>query len=365
MLNRLTHAGDAVRQKSSRMLGRSTMVRESEEGAVLALLRDKCQVPPEELNRAIRSASTASSPDTCLELLRQADSSAFDESSGCIAVQFFGRAGDWQAALTAFEQLGERKQHANAQAVLQMLRALLGQCRAKEALAAYEQILGQPLLKGRLLPTLPVGLQDAIKLRDERLRLQHAHHDVAMAACLACGEWERAHMLLSESATRRQSLAPASYEAGICLFELAGEWQLCLWALQGSLRAQVTPTPPACVATLGALGAAGEWERVLNLLDDFLDWDVKTNAAVVNATITALLRNGRRGARRTGAHGPRARAALLLTRPAEPPVAAQMTPSTCTGECPPRRSRRAAPAPSRTTPSRTRSATGRTPSAPR
>lgn len=269
---------------------------------MLASLRTGCYVVPEAINHAIKTAST-SNPDACLALLREADPEVFDEDSCRLAVRFLGLAGDWEAVLVGFERLGARKHRPDNEAVLQLLRALLHLGREREALAAYELVLGRPssasaLSAGPSGRSLPAALHAALARRNVKERLDARHHDAAMGACLGCGHWERAHTLLGAAAARRQSLAPASYEAGARLFEGAAQWQLCLWTVQACLRASVAPSPATCVATLGALGKAGEWPRVVPLLDDFQDWDVRTNAAVVNATLTALLRNGRREERR-------------------------------------------------------------------
>jgi len=41
-----------------------------------------------------------------------------------------------------------------------------------------------------------------------------------MAACHACGEWRRAHVLLAAAAQRRDVLAADSYWRGMLLFEV-------------------------------------------------------------------------------------------------------------------------------------------------
>ena len=72
---------------------------------------------------------------------------------------------------------------------------------------------------------LPAGLLAALALREENMQLDERHHDAGMAACHACGAWERAHVLLAAVALRRGALLPETYELGVELFEAAGECQ--------------------------------------------------------------------------------------------------------------------------------------------
>tara|TARA_B100000780_G_scaffold264569_1_gene219330 strand:+ start:412 stop:636 length:225 start_codon:yes stop_codon:yes gene_type:complete len=72
---------------------------------------------------------------------------------------------------------------------------------------------------------LPAGLLTALALREENMQLDERHHDAGMAACHACGAWERAHVLLAAVALRRGALLPETYELGVELFEAAGECQ--------------------------------------------------------------------------------------------------------------------------------------------
>ena len=75
------------------------------------------------------------------------------------------------------------------------------------------------------IQVLPAGLLTALALREENMQLDERHHDAGMAACHACGAWERAHVLLAAVALRRGALLPETYELGMELFEAAGECQ--------------------------------------------------------------------------------------------------------------------------------------------
>lgn len=69
------------------------------------------------------------------------------------------------------------------------------------------------------IQALPPGLLAALALREESFQLDERHHDAAMAACRACGAWERAHALLAAAALRRSALLPETYALGMRLFE--------------------------------------------------------------------------------------------------------------------------------------------------
>ena len=69
------------------------------------------------------------------------------------------------------------------------------------------------------IQALPPGLLAALALREESFQLDERHHDAGMAACHACGAWERAHALLAAAALRRSALLPETYTLGMQLFE--------------------------------------------------------------------------------------------------------------------------------------------------
>ena len=69
------------------------------------------------------------------------------------------------------------------------------------------------------IQALPPGLLAALALREESFQLDERHHDAGMAACHACGVWERAHALLAAAALRRSALLPETYALGMQLFE--------------------------------------------------------------------------------------------------------------------------------------------------
>ena len=280
--------------------------------AVLSSLTNGCPMPAEEINQAITIAAQTSTK-TCLELISLAEPSMLGEAARRLTIQVFAENELWDEVLATFVELGARRQQSDAAVILHVLNALLGLSREREALTMYEHLTGQPTIEelstasgstaspetstssGRVV--LPPGLLAALAVREENMQLDERHHDAAMAACHACHAWERAHALLAAVALRRGVLLLETYELGMELFEAAGEWQLCLWTLQGVLRANVAPSAGACVAALGALGVAGEWKRVVALLDDLGDWEALsalTSAAVLNAAVTALLRNGKR-----------------------------------------------------------------------
>ena len=273
--------------------------------AVLASLKEEGFLPAEEINRAICVAARTN-PGVCLELIELVGPSVLDGVTRRLIIQVHAEFEQWTEVLAAFEELGVRKEQADAAVVLHLLNALLSLSRDREALEVYEQLVGHPRLEedetdsgstasptssssGRMV--LPAGLLGALKLCEENMYLDARHHDAGMAACRVCGAWERAHTLLAEAAQRQGTLWPETYQCAMELFEAAGEWQLCLWTMQAALRANIAPTRGACVAALGALGVAGEWPRVVLLLDDILDWDVlKTpTSAVVQHAESAVL----------------------------------------------------------------------------
>ena len=65
--------------------------------------------------------------------------------------------------------------------------------------------------------------QATLELCKGRVRLDARHHAAGMAACHACDEWRRAHVLLAAAAQRRGTLKADSYAQGMLLFEVQYE----------------------------------------------------------------------------------------------------------------------------------------------
>ena len=136
------------RRSASRgsLLIQSPMPRQVDLNAVLNSLTNGCPIPAEEINQAITLAAHTSIK-TCLELIKHADPSMLGEAARRLTIQVFADNEQWAEVLAAFVQLGARKQQADAAVVLHVLNALLSLSRGREALAAYEHLIGQPIIE--------------------------------------------------------------------------------------------------------------------------------------------------------------------------------------------------------------------------